>query len=60
MDEEDWLMRPVLEKMCLYESLLDGRIGLEDIDRMNDALDVRQRNEAIAERVRASKDGGRN
>lgn len=38
-------MRPVLEGMCKYESLKDGTVDLEDIARMNDALDVRQENE---------------
>ena len=44
-DEEDWLMRPVAEGMCRYESLLDGTIDLEAIARMNDCLDVRYENE---------------
>ena len=42
---EDWLMRPVLEGMCRYESLKDGSLELLDIARMNDALDVRHENE---------------
>lgn len=42
---EDWLLRPVLEKMCLYESLKDCSIDLEDIATMNDMLDVRAENE---------------
>lgn len=42
---EDWLLRPVLEGMCRYESLKDGTIDLEDIARMNDSLDVRAENE---------------
>lgn len=50
-DDEDWVMRPVVEGLCLYESLLDGKIGLEDIDRMNEALDVRQRNRETARRL---------
>ena len=44
-DEEDWLMRPVLEGMCLYESLKDCSLDLADIARMNDALDVKYENE---------------
>jgi hypothetical protein len=43
-EKEDWLMRPVLEGMCLYESLKNGTIDLEDIARMNDALDVKEEN----------------
>lgn len=42
---EDWLLRPVIEGMCRYESLLDGSVDLGDIARMNDALDVKQENE---------------
>jgi hypothetical protein len=42
---EDWLMRPILEGMCRYESLLDGTLDLGDFARMNDALNVREENE---------------
>ena len=38
-------MRPVLEGLCRYESLIDGSIDLADVARMNDALDVRCENE---------------
>lgn len=38
-------MRPVLHGMCKYESLLDGTLGIEDVARMNDALDVKFENE---------------
>lgn len=41
-------MRPVIEGLCKYESLLDGTVDLKDIARMNDALDVRAENEARA------------
>jgi hypothetical protein len=44
-DEEDWLLRPVLEKLCQYESLKDGTLDLEDLAKMNDAIDVRSENE---------------
>lgn len=44
-DGEDWLMRPVHEGMCKYESLLDGTLDLEDLQTMHDALDVKQENE---------------
>ncbi|VVD29157.1 DUF6889 family protein [Paraburkholderia dioscoreae] len=57
IDEEDWLMRPVVERMCLYESLLTGAIGLEDIDRMNDALDVRTRNRMKAQEREENRNG---
>ncbi len=39
-------MRPVLRQLCKYESLIDGTLDLEDIARMNDALDVQDENEA--------------
>ena len=37
-------MRPVVEQMCKYESLKDGTLDLEDLMRMNDALNVRDEN----------------
>lgn len=37
-------MRPVLEKMCRYESLKDGSLDLCDIAEMNDAIDCRDEN----------------
>jgi hypothetical protein len=48
---EEWLMRPVLRGMCRYESLLDGKIGLVDLARMNDALDVEAENEYRARKA---------
>jgi hypothetical protein len=48
-DGEDWLMRPVLNKMCLYESLLSGTVDLADIAKMNEALDVQAENQARIE-----------
>lgn len=44
-DGEDWLLRPVAEGFCRYESLIDGTLDLEDIARMNDAIDVKSENE---------------
>lgn len=44
-DGEDWLLRPVVEGMCKYESLKDGTLDLEDVAKMNDILDVKQENE---------------
>jgi hypothetical protein len=43
--EEDWLLRPVLRGLCRYESLLDGKINLVDIAKMNEALDVEAENQ---------------
>lgn len=48
VDEEDWIMRPVLEHLCKYESLKDGTLGLYDIYLMNEALDIRDENTARA------------
>lgn len=44
-DHEDWILRPVLEGMCKYESLKDGTLDLEDIAKMNDAIDIKVENE---------------
>lgn len=44
-DDEDWVLRPVLEGLCKFESLKDCTLDLEDIARMNDALDVRDENQ---------------
>lgn len=44
-DGEDWIMRPVGEGMCRYESLIDGTLDLCDIAMMNDYLDIRFENE---------------
>jgi len=38
-------MRPVLEGLCKYESLIDGTLCLEDLKMMHDALDVKNENE---------------
>jgi hypothetical protein len=48
-DGEDWVMRPVLEGMCHYESLVDGTLDLFDLARMNEAISVRYENRARAE-----------
>lgn len=45
---EDWLMRPAVAGMCLYESLKDGTLDLYDVALMNQALDVKAENEARA------------
>lgn len=46
-DGEDYLMRPVIEGACSYESLKDGTLDLEDVARMNAALDVKATNERL-------------
>jgi len=42
---EDWLLRPVLEGLCHYESWKNCVLDLEDVAKMNDAIDVRNENE---------------
>lgn len=39
------LMRPVIRGLCKYESLKDGTLDLNDIARMNEALDVQTEND---------------
>lgn len=41
---EDWLFRPVCRGLCKYESLIDGKLRLIDICKMNEALDVEDYN----------------
>ncbi|WP_261547642.1 DUF6889 family protein [Burkholderia multivorans] len=43
--------------MCLYESLLDGKLGLADIALMNDSLAVRADNEAAFRRKMERENG---
>lgn len=38
-------MRPVLRGLCKYESLKDGSLGLLDIVKLNEALDVEAENQ---------------
>jgi hypothetical protein len=52
---DDWLMRPVLEGMCSYESLKDGTLNLADIARMNDAISVRNENAYRVDKAAAEK-----
>jgi len=43
---EDWILRPCMEGMCRYESLIDCTLDLFDVARMNEAIDVRNENQA--------------
>ncbi len=45
-DDEDWIMQPVLEGLCKYESLLDCTLDLADVARLNDAINVKYENES--------------
>lgn len=47
-DGLDWLLRPVLRRLCRYESIIDGTLHLEDIASLNDLLDVADENQARA------------
>jgi hypothetical protein len=38
-------MRPILEGMCSYESVISGQLDLVDIARMNEALEAKAENE---------------
>jgi hypothetical protein len=53
-DGEEWLLRPIGEGMCRYESLKDGTLDLVDIARMNEYLDVRAENRARIEDAAAA------
>jgi hypothetical protein len=53
---EDWLMRPVLRGLCVYESLINGTVDLFDIARMNEALDVTDENERRINEALAKKE----
>lgn len=44
-DGSDWLMRPVLQGMCLYSELIDGTLDLMDVALMNEALDCDEVNQ---------------
>jgi len=52
-DDEYWMMRPVLEGLCSYESLINGALDLFDMARMNEAIDVRNENNTRAEEALA-------
>jgi len=44
---EDWVLRPVINGLIKYESLLDGTLSIDDIALLNDALDVKIQNEEL-------------
>lgn len=44
-EDEDWILRPVIEGLCKYDGLLDCSLDLADIARMNEALNVKYENE---------------
>jgi hypothetical protein len=57
IDGEYWLMRPVLEGLCNYESLLNGALDLSDVSRMNEAIDVRNELRArVDDAIQAERD----
>jgi hypothetical protein len=54
-DKSDWFWRPVEDRMCKYESLVDGTLKLVDVARMNDIISVREENAARAHAAANSK-----
>lgn len=42
---EEWVMEPVIEGLCRYESLIDCTLDLGDIARMKDAIAVKYENQ---------------
>ena len=56
-DGEDWLLRPVLRGMCLYESIKDGSLDLLDFATMNEAIDVELENQARLDRALRARSG---
>lgn len=56
-DGEDWLLIPVHEGMCRYESLLDCTLDLSDIAKMNDSLMVRAENRARIHKAQENSNG---
>lgn len=40
----DWLLQPVMQGLCRYESLKDGTLDLCDIALMNEAIMCREEN----------------
>lgn len=47
------MLRPVLEGLCRYESLKDGTLDLADLALLNDVLNAKSDNEALAYKMRA-------
>lgn len=56
-DGEEWMLRPVLEGLCRYESLKDGTLDLADLALLNDVLNAKSDNEALAYKMRAEQYG---
>lgn len=47
------MMRPVMEHLCKYESLVDGTLSMNDLARMHEAIDVREENTYRAQQQQA-------
>lgn len=41
----DWLFRPVVRGLCMFESLLDGTVDVAHIAVLNDVLDLHDENQ---------------
>ena len=44
-DGEGFLLRPVMNQLCRYESIIDGTLDLVDIAILNEALDAQEENQ---------------
>ena len=56
---EDWVMKPIIEGCCKYESLINGELTLADFARMNLALEVKWENERRRSKKESEEDGSR-
>ena len=56
-DGKEWLYRPLMEKLCQYESYKNGTLNLIDILIMNELLDVQAENDARADIARKNQQG---
>jgi len=46
-------MAPVMARLCQYESLVNGALGILDLARMHDAMAVKAENERRARELSA-------
>lgn len=55
-EDEGFIMRPIDEGMCSYESAVDGTLGLVDFARMNEWLDIKYENQARVDEAYRDRD----
>ena len=51
----DWFLRPVVRRMCSFESLKDGKVDVEDLALLNDVIDLSDENQRRAEEAAMNK-----